>query len=395
MGVKTILVESHEDKLKEWAAYIKEFDREVSKTGALDLTGLGTPVEAKKETLEEVLDLLAEPPAGPGPKVALIYAHANQWGLIMRIADQANSAQSQNLRGISRAWKAVDEIIKLRSADWSNPSKPVFLIDVPKAVALFRELLGELKKVGSEYVSRLPDPGTVSNRDQADAWFDQWMGLMAKACLGGGLGETDLRRVCRAMQKVRDAKYDRVEVRACNLGKDRGNLDALKEFFGVKQVVAPKVTMFFGKVGVNSNQPSFDLLTKHLGGFRGTQFIPPDVKAFSLNQMRDARGRPTPVEAELKDGRRNRIFSTPAGDVILQLTETGPHTFKFKGRMWAPSDAALTRFFADKYKAGYVFTAKPEGQPVGGMWIPHDPSTVLPFLLPGEPEYRNYLEIST
>jgi hypothetical protein len=390
----SILVESHQEKLTEWGDYINEYDRETSKTAGLDLSGLGTPLEARDETLEQVLDLLAkQPPAGAGPKVALIYAHANPFGLIMRIADQANSAQSQFLRGISRAWKAVGEMIKLRSGDWSNPSKPVFRIDLPGAKALFRDLLEALKKVGSEYVSRLPDPATVNSRDGADAWFDQWMDLMGKACLGGGLGETELRRVCRAMQKVRDLKYDRVEVRACNLGKDKENLDALKEFFGVGQVVAPKVTMFFGKVAVNSDQPSFDLLTKHLGGYRGSAFTPPDMKAFALNQMKDRTGKPIHVEPEMRGGRRNRIFSTSAGDVILQMTETQP--FKFKGRMWAESDAALTKFFDANYKAGYAYTPGRKDQPVGGMWLPHDPSTPLPFLLPREAAYRQYLESSS
>lgn len=393
MGVKTILVESHEEKLTEWAEYIKEYDRETSKTAALDLSGLGTPLEARDETLEQVLDLLAQPPAGSGPKVALIYAHANPFGLLMRIIDQANSARSQYLRGISRAWKAVGEIIKLRSGDWSNPSKPVFLIDLPKAIALFRDLVGELKKVGSEYVGRLPDPATVSNREQADAWFDKWMDLMGKACLGGGLGETELRRVCRAMQKVRDAKYDRVEIRACNLGKDRENLDALKEFLSVGQVVAPKVTMFFGKVGVNSNQPNFDLLARHLGGYRGSAFTPPDRGPFVLNQMKDRAGRPIHVEPELISGRRNRIFSTPAGGAILQLTET--QAFKFKGRLWGESDAALSKFFDANYKAGYAYTPGRKEQPVGGMWLPHDPTTPLPFLLPREAAYRQYLESSS
>jgi hypothetical protein len=398
MGIKTILVESHDEKLREWGEYIKEYDRETSLTGALDLTGLGTPLEARTETLEEVLDLLGQPPAGPGPKVALIYAHANPFGLLMNITKGATadaySAQSQYLRGISRAWRATGEIGKLRSADWSNPSKPVFLIDVPKAVALFRDLLGELKKVGAGYATRLPDPATVSNRDQADAWFDQWMGLMANACLGDKLGEDDLRRVCRAMQKVRDAKYDRVEIRACNLGKVKDNLDALKEFLGVTQVVAPKVTMFFGKVHVHSDQPAFDVLTRHLGGFRGYQFTPPDLKGFSLNQqMKDKKGRPIHIEPEMRSGRRNRIFSTSAGDVIFQQTETA--SFKFSGRMWAPSDAALTRFFDANYKAGYVFTSGRTSQPVGGMWCPHDASTPVPFVLPREPDYRKLLETSS
>ena len=89
------------------------------------------------------------------------------------------------------------------------------------------------------------------------------------------------------------------------------------------------------------------------------------------------------------------IFSTSAGDVILQLTEVGNHTFKFKGRLWGPSDAALTKFFDANYKSGYAFTTGRKDQPVGGMWLAHDKSTVLPFLLPREADYRKFLESSS
>jgi hypothetical protein len=387
MAVTTILVETDNAKIQEWTDYITRYDRETCKTAADDLSGLGTPQVASGETLEEVLNIMGKAAKGG---VALIYAHANADGLIMRITANANSAQSHFIRGISRAWRAIDEIIKLRSGKWpapGKPGKPEFLIDLPAAKALFKTLKDELAELPGGFASRLTDPAAVGNRDQADAWFDNWMELMGKACLAPGLGETDLRRVCRAMQKVRDAKFKRVEVRACNIGKKKENLDALKEFFGVDVVAAPKVTMFFGKAAVNLNPSgNLDQLARQLGGFRGTQFTAPSVAGHQLNRMPGG-------EAAMATGRRNRIFPSQApGDAILQATQT--HPFKFSTRMFSTTAAAMTRFVQANYRAGGTFQAAANSLPVGGMWTADDPQAQLPFLLPLEPTYRNFLEVS-
>src|SRR5262249_7270924 len=134
----------------------------------------------------------------------------------MQLTKDANSASSRYVRGVSRAWRAIGEIIRLRSSitiidevtgqpdfkpgteAWrKTPGR--FVIDVAEAQSLFARLTADLRTAqgpGKDFDKRLLDPSTITNRDQADAWFDQWMGLMAKACLGGGLGESDLRRLC-------------------------------------------------------------------------------------------------------------------------------------------------------------------------------------------------------
>ncbi len=386
MAVTTILVESDQKKIDEWTDYIKQYDRETCKTAALDLAGLGTPRVASGETLEEVLNFMGQAAGG----IALIYAHANASGLIMRITANANSAQSKFIRGISRAWRAIDEIIKLRSGKWpapGQPGQPEFLIDLPRAKELFRTLQGELGKFDGGFDKRLDDPTTVTNRDQADAWFDKWMGLMGKACLAPGLGETDLRRVCRAMQKVRDARFERVEIRACNIGKDKENLNALKEFFGAGMVAAPKATMFFGKAPVNLNPTgNLDQLAQQMGGFRGNMFTAPGMPGHKFNQVAGGEG-------EVAMGKRNRIFpDQKPGDAILQATEISP--FHFKNRMFSTTAAAMTKFVQANYKAGGAFQVAATGLPVGGMWTPKDSAAKVPFLLPLEAAYRDFIEVS-
>ncbi len=398
MAVTVILADDEEDKLKGWEDYINEYKRETSKSVDLDMVGLGTPIRVKAVNMEEVLNILGTPPSGPGPRVGLIYAHASPEGLIMRITENANWSSTKYLRGISRAWKAIDQIIRLRSGVWPKSGKPTFLIDVPAAKNLFEGLIGDLKAAedaNKDFDKRLGSPN-ISSRDEADAWFDQWMEMMAKATLGGGLHENDMRRVCRAMQKVRDLKYDRIEIRACNIGRDVENLNALKEFFGAKAVLGPKTTMFFGSLAVNANTQGLPALEKALGGFRGNQFIPPNHKGMSKNdlQMLDKifkdpdSHQPLP---EASTGRHNRFFSlSGADDAVVQLVETSP--YEYKGRLWTTSEAGVGQFARANYLASYQFNAGKKKLPVGGMWAP---DSSPPFTCPLEAGYRGLIESST
>lgn len=390
MAVTTILVEDDKDMLGAWTDYIKQYDQEICKTAAQDISGLGTPQVASTKTLEEVLDLMGKAAAGG---IVVIYAHANANGLLMRITANSQSAMAKNIRGVSRAWKAIFEVIKLRSGEWPAPGKsgkPVFRIDVPAAQELFKRLVQDLGKFDGGFEKRLPDPNTVTNRDQADAWIDQWVEMMAKASLAPGLTQDDLRRVCRAMQKVRDLRFERVEIRACNIGKDKENLNAFKEFFGAGKVTAPKTTMFFGKAPVNLN-PGADLdqLAKQMGGFRGTVFTAPGAPGIKQNNVPGG-------EAEVATGKRNRIFpSQKPGQALLQVTELVANRFHFKSKAFAATAAEMTKFVQANYKGSASFAASSGGLPVGGMWTPGDPATTLPFLLPLEPTYRDFIETSS
>lgn len=373
MAVTTIIAESEQSHLQNWKDYIAEYDQETSKTSSMDLSGLGTPLVPADVTMESVLDLMAQA-AGE----VLLFAHGSSNGLIMRIAANSNSSEAKYLKGISRAWKAIDEIIAIRKMPENPPT-------IQKYRDLVQNLAKYLKELDSGYGARLGNTNDVNSRASADKWFDQWMVLMAKACLGGGLGENDLRRVCRAMQGVRNKKLNRVEIRACNIGSNVATLAAYREFFGATKIVAPKVTMFFGKAPANVN-PGGDMeaLIKIMGGYRNNQFTAATSNKHNHNTVADG-------EPDVKTGKRNRVFpnSTAAPDAIMQVTEVAPYTYK--SRLWAPSNDAVTRFLGANYKSGKTFkTGAPI--PVGGLWCPDHSTVKVPFVLPLESEYRDLLE---
>jgi hypothetical protein len=55
----------------------------------------------------------------------------------------------------------------------------------------------------------------------------------------------------------------------------------------------------------------------------------------------------------------------------------------------------VTRFVQANYKASATFIPTEDGLPVGGMWTPNSKDTTLPFLLPLEPAYRDFIVTSS
>ena len=54
----------------------------------------------------------------------------------------------------------------------------------------------------------------------------------------------------------------------------------------------------------------------------------------------------------------------------------------------------MTKFVQANYKADSAFQVATTGLPVGGMWTPKDSAAKVPFLLPLEAAYRDFIEVS-
>src|SRR5262249_2187948 len=99
------------------------------------------------------------------------------------------------------------------------------------------------------------------------------------------------------------------------------------------------------------------------------------------------------AEAEVATGRRNRIFPAQGpAEVIMQETQVEP--FHFRGRLLARTPEAITRFLQANCKASQTFQQQRARLPVSGLWTGDDPGATLPYVLPLEDAYRNFLEIS-
>src|SRR5437660_7781061 len=57
------------------------------------------------------------------------------------------------------------------------------------------------------------------------------------------MSANDVEHLIRKMNAVREVRFERVEVRACNLGSEF--LDSLRNFLGASRVCAPSVGTFY------------------------------------------------------------------------------------------------------------------------------------------------------
>jgi hypothetical protein len=70
--------------------------------------------------------------------------------------------------------------------------------------------------------------------------------------------------------------------------------------------------------------------------------------------------------------------------------------FHFRNRLFSTTAASMTQFLQTHYKVGHTFNPSSTNIPVGGMWTAAQSSGAqVPFILPLEATYRDFLETST
>src|SRR5260370_24650253 len=72
-----------------------------------------------------------------------------------------------------------------------------------------------------------------------DGFFENGLDSVARKGLQLRGGATSLKRMLDHIEKVQLLKLDRVEFRACKIGKDTETLGHLKELFGCRKLLAP------------------------------------------------------------------------------------------------------------------------------------------------------------
>ena len=215
--------------LPEAASYYRMFQHEPGRTSDDDMTvTVDSADELRHITMEAVLDRM-QAAAQAGERELLIVAHGEPEGFIMPIAAGGSSAVKDALEIVSRAGAALARRVTIRARPASEQ------------VAAWGELIEELA------------PGTVRGAiavPDAERWFEHtWLAAQAHALrLHGGHETQVLERLVDKMNRVRHAQFQRVEVRACNIGANVEALRALCQFWGARRVCAPNVGTFYVSV---------------------------------------------------------------------------------------------------------------------------------------------------
>jgi hypothetical protein len=169
----------------------------------------------------------------------MIVAHGDAQGLIMPMGTALHSANKANLPGMTEMAGVVRERKRIKAI-------PIQVDRLKAWKELLRSVNGKVSPGGAIWGKNAPDLIDDLDSDAAavDLLESSSPTILGKPMLKNQmvLDLIDLRN------KVADLKFNRVEVRACNIGQDSDAMTALREFLGASRVLAPKVKTFYGRV---------------------------------------------------------------------------------------------------------------------------------------------------
>jgi hypothetical protein len=246
---------------------------------------------------------------------------------------------------------------------------------------------------------------------EVEKLYSDWLDGVAKdeLLLVGRSPRATLLNLVQRMEKVQSLHLDRVELRACNIGKFTTSMQKTKELFGCNRLLAPIVGTFFLRGVPVDTLEYFDrrFISEHPGG----RLRPPgpagggnDPIDFLLDNVKQNAGsrifwdaqfgyippeNPHP-EPNRYDGGTSTIKMRRVMAVIIEemrpfyyrgsagtFNETGPHKPDWDDARVFVKDFIMSQA---KYKQG--------GLSMAGFWTPGEE---LPWLLPNDPEYLEHI----
>jgi hypothetical protein len=319
-------------------AYYRMFPHEPSASSALDIH-IDELVPIQQINLEKVLDeMLTLDEAGGGE--ILIVAHGtveegSAGGLSMPLAEGCSvDAMRDEVRAVTKAAVAVREAA-------SDPLGWTRFIENP----LDRR--------------RVQDSAT---REQGPGLFQEWLQARAR---GVGLSKERLLEIVKKRNLVVDRAFQRVEIRACNLGAFPDAMRALREFFGAQRLLAPQVITLCGsmRIQILEDLNQYQEWIQSRGGVGTTD-------AFA--EMETANG---------------RCFGEA---FCLRIQEASPESYRFELEAAALSEQAVQSWVEDYIMPGSAFSGS-GALKVAALWTLGRPGHPQPYVLPGEEAYRGLI----
>jgi hypothetical protein len=350
-------------------------------------------------------------------KELVIVAHGQPKGglsmsLVPSSATNAASAEGTHFKMLAELCRALREI---------DGIKKLPLKDQPEA---WSKLLGGLRQIdGNRMLPPVPtkwlivtdkrdtpDPADVAERKQQravdtyEAMFEflldsisgqsaKWPGALVKKKEGDtdvpapkisgwtGLNRSQLDKLLDLGNKV-FGRFDRIDFRGCNVGKDTKVLEAIRSFFGLKKVCGPDVVSFHANVPVTINadfDKDFDksVETETKRRTRGRKAVRAEQVGDTVNQVEIN---------ELADIPMTRRFDEDAarkGDEVFirmwmtQVPHGNVHGHKMDGWIVAINQASLEQFVKDKINPDLSKWKDKSRLPHFGLWLVDDFGTAV------------------
>jgi hypothetical protein len=369
-----LIIDSGTHGLPHAPGFYADNPREPSPEGTMTLSAK-TTVSLPQMTFSGVLDEMAK--VAEGGTVMLICHGSGTTGFLVRLDSSANAKQASvaALKVISDLEAPEAEAAKIRAM----PQKS----DAEKAakVAAWTALVNRLQ------------PNAISGTVTVVEAERQYEAIITMRAGNLGITAQSLRSLIRKMQKVRERKLKRVEVRACGVGAQEALMKSLKAFFGCGKFLAPKAETFY------LPKTSVDVIASGSGApaFKGWE---PDPR-FRVRDPGIRVGNPI-VEMRKLSGGKQRVFTVNGKPAFtLRIWELYPFVYTALGAAPSPAGASpargqspapdwnLVRDFIRAFISP-ASTHKSGAFRIAGFW--DTSSASLPFVLPNEKEYVNLIK---
>ena len=391
-----IIIAAGEHGLGVAGDYYRQFPLEPSPAGDLDLQDADI-VKVDHMTFDRLMVELAKVGAGG---TALVVCHAHEElgsmftasGLLMPITDDAGlTAQDEAFKRMSQAIDARRKATKIRAMPATNDKEQK---------AKKNEWIGLVTDFGLGFP---PDDATLS---QLDKFFEKGLTTVAHIDLQLKGGLASLKRLLDHIEKVQSLNLDRVEFRACKIGKDVETLTHLKQLLGCKKLLAPTARTFYANRMFVNTLNQFDRL--YITDHRVGNFRPPgpagqsykDPGDFVIDVIRQNPSTRTFWDVEYgfipPENRRVSLGTTTiklkSRIMAMIVEEVAPSRYRSTAAAWHEAaghkaDMEDARKFVNqyimkdsKYTGGTIM--------ISGFWTPGEE---LPWLLPHEPEYVDHI----
>jgi hypothetical protein len=255
--------------------YYKQFPWEPSPAGDLDLQDAKFE-KVKDITFDKLLEKLASAPAG-GTVLIVCHAHDEfgstlaSSGLLMPLAADAGvSAQDDAFQQLLEAQEALRKAKAIRAMPAGTDAEKKAKSDA---------------WIGLATDFRLGFPPDGATLAQLDKFFENGLQKFAQTELQLHGGAASLKRMVDHLERVQSQKLERVEFRACKIGKDEGTLKNLKKLFGCNKLLAPQARTFYLNRMPVDNLDRFDrrYIREHSRG----SVLPPGTTGRSIKDPED------------------------------------------------------------------------------------------------------------
>jgi len=405
MGGIPIIIQSGVHGLGIAADYYQQFPWEPSPAGDLDLANAKI-VKVDPMTFDHLLVELAKSPPG-GTVLIVCHAHDESGSVLQSSGLFMLLAPGSGVFAIDDAFQILKE-----AGDANRRAKTIR--DMPSKTDEEKKAKSDAW-IGLATDFRLGFPPDNATLAQLDQFFEKGLETVARQELKLAGGAKSLKSMLDHVEKVQALKLDRVEFRACKIGKDKTTLGHLKDLFGCSKLLAPAArTFYIGHMPVNTIDDFNSLFRRdhRSGHFRA----PGSTGNPSTNPDDYTTAIPNDWQTEmlLRNPKTRLFWDVEYGHIPPKdpRHDSGTTTIKMKGPVMGMVVEEIRPSWYRGYAAAWHATAKHKpawadastfvhqyimknakyssGDPmVAGFWTPDD--VELPWILPVESDYVDHI----